>query len=149
MILISDFYVELKRETVVNVNISQAAQATGLTSKSIRFYESKGVISPTARNNNGYRIYSERNIEELQLVVRAREAGFNLEECKFLLNLAFNSSRKSAEVKAKTREKLTEIEAKITELNLMKTQLENWISECPGDEGNVCPILDDLCGHKK
>ncbi len=86
MILISDFYVELKRETVVNVNISQAAQATGLTSKSIRFYESKGVISPTARNNNGYRIYSERNIEELQLVVRAREAGFNLEECKFLLN---------------------------------------------------------------
>ncbi len=131
------------------MNVSKASEITGLTVKSIRFYETKGVISPTARSNNGYRFYSERNIEELKLVARARTTGFSLGECKSLLSLAFNSSRTSAEVKAKTREKLTEIEAKIAELDSMKTQLESWISECPGDEGNVCPILDDLCGHKK
>ncbi|CCN85102.1 HTH-type transcriptional regulator cueR [Vibrio nigripulchritudo SFn27] len=131
------------------MNISKVAELTGLTAKSIRFYESKEITSPALRSANGYRTYSEKHIEELQLVARARAAGFNLDECKSLLELAFNPSRTSAEVKQKTREKLAEVEAKISELTLMKSQLEAWIEECPGDEGQECPIIDNLCGHKK
>lgn len=131
------------------MNVSKVAKLTGLTPKSIRFYESKGITSQAIRSANGYRTYSEKHIEELQLVARARSAGFSLDECKSLLELAVNPSRTSAEVKAKTRDKLVEIETKIAELNLMKNQLESWISECPGDEGKECPIIDNLCGHKK
>ncbi len=131
------------------MNISQAAKATQLTAKSIRFYEEKGVITPALRSDNGYRVYSNQHIEELQLIARARRAGFNLDECKSLLSLANNPERTSAEVKARAVEKLLVVEQKISELTAIKQQLEVWVSQCPGDDGVECPIMDDLCGHKK
>lgn len=130
------------------MNISQAAKATQLTTKSIRFYEEKGVITPAQRSDNGYRVYSSQHIEELQLIARARRAGFNLDECKSLLSLANDPKRTSAEVKARAVEKLTVVEQKIDELNVIKQQLESWITHCPGDDGAQCPIIDDLCGNK-
>ena len=62
------------------MNISDVAKITGLTSKAIRFYEEKGLVTPPMRSENGYRTYSadvkrrtlekvaeiERHIEELQ-----------------------------------------------------------------------------------
>jgi len=130
------------------MNISQVAKATQLTAKSIRFYESKGLTTAPHRSDNGYRVYSDKHIEELKLIARARRAGFNLDECQSLLSLASDPARTSAEVKAKTMEKLQDIELKLAELNAMKAQLEAWILECPGDDGAECPIMNDLCGHK-
>ncbi|WED21014.1 Cu(I)-responsive transcriptional regulator [Vibrio sp. JC009] len=126
------------------MNISQIATLTNLSAKSIRLYESKGVITPPSRSENGYRQYGEQHIEELKVVARARRAGFSLEECKSLVELANNSNRTSAEVKQKAEHKLAEVEGKIAELMEIKAQLENWIQACPGDQNSACPIMDDL-----
>lgn len=68
------------------MNISQVAKLTRLTAKSIRFYESKGVVAEPLRSENGYRNYGDKQIEQLKIVARARAVGFNLEQCKFLVN---------------------------------------------------------------
>ena len=84
------------------MNIGAVAKLTGLSSKSIRMYEDKGIISSPARSNSGYREYSEKHIQELNLVSRAKNAGFSLQECKEFVQLAHNPNRKSSEVKART-----------------------------------------------
>ncbi|CAE6955270.1 transcriptional regulators [Vibrio sp. B1FIG11] len=54
------------------MNIGAVAKLTGLSSKSIRMYEDKGIISSPARSDSGYREYSEKHIQELNLVSRAK-----------------------------------------------------------------------------
>jgi len=131
------------------MNISQAAKLTGLTAKSIRLYEEKGLIRAPVREDNGYRAYSHIHIEELQLIARAKRVGFSLEECKSLVNLANDPTRKSAAVRAKAQEKLIQVKAKLKELEQIKQQLEHWIDECPGNEESMCPIIDELTGNVK
>ena len=41
------------------MNISDVAKITGLTSKAIRFYEEKGLVTPPMRSENGYRTYTQ------------------------------------------------------------------------------------------
>ena len=126
------------------MNIGAVAKLTGLSSKSIRMYEDKGIISSPARSDSGSREYSEKHIQELNLVSRAKNAGFSLQECKEFVQLAHNPNRKSSEVKARTMDKLHEVEQKIAHLLEIKKQLEGWVSSCPGDAKSRCPIMDEL-----
>lgn len=105
------------------VNISDVAKKTGLTSKAIRFYEEKGVVTPPLRSENGYRSYSVRHLDELTLLRQARQVGFTLDECRELVALFNNPSRHSADVKARTLQKADEIAAHIEELHTMRARL--------------------------
>ena len=69
------------------MNISDVAKITGLTSKAIRFYEEKGLVTPPMRSENGYRTYTQQHLSELTLLRQARQVGFNLEESGELVNL--------------------------------------------------------------
>ena len=133
------------------MNISDVAKKTGLTSKAIRFYEEKGLVTPPLRSENGYRSYTQKHLDELTLLRQARQVGFNLDECGDLVNLFNNPARHSADVKSRTLEKVAEIERHILELQTMRDQLLALAESCPGDEGADCPIIDNLsgCCHRK
>ncbi|VTN42508.1 YbbM seven transmembrane helix protein [Klebsiella pneumoniae] len=96
---------------------------TGLTSKAIRFYEEKGLVTPPLRSENGYRTYSQQHLDELTLLRQARQVGFNLEECRELVALFNDPSRHSADVKKRTLEKVADIENHIRELQNMRAHL--------------------------
>ncbi|MEQ4531672.1 MAG: Cu(I)-responsive transcriptional regulator [Mixta sp.] len=128
------------------MNISDVAKKTGLTSKAIRFYEEKGLVTPPLRSENGYRSYTAHHLEELTLLRQARQVGFNLDECRELLHLFNDPARHSADVKARTLQKVKEIEAHICELNLMRERLLALADSCPGDESADCPIINNLAG---
>ncbi|AUV02224.1 Cu(I)-responsive transcriptional regulator [Phytobacter ursingii] len=128
------------------MNISIVAKKTGLTSKAIRFYEDKGLVTPPLRGENGYRSYTQQHINELTLLRQARQVGFNLEECGELVNLFNDPARHSADVKARTLQKVAEIERHIVELEAMRKQLMSLAESCPGDDSADCPIIDNLSG---
>lgn len=128
------------------MNISEVAKKTGLTSKAIRFYEEKGLVTVPLRSENGYRSYTAKHLEELMLLRQARQVGFNLEECREMVQLFNNPQRHSADVKARTLDKVAEIEAHIQELTLMRERLLALAASCPGDESAECPIINDLAG---
>jgi MerR family copper efflux transcriptional regulator len=128
------------------VNISEVSKRTGLSAKSIRFYEDKGLISQPSRAENGYRTYRKEHIDELMLIMRSRKVGFTLDECKELLSLARNVNRESSDVKSRAQEKLFEIRDKIAELQKMEAQLEQWVKQCPGNSSSSCPIINGLKG---
>lgn len=93
------------------MNISDVAKKTGLTSKAIRFYEEKGLVTPPLRSENGYRSYTQLHLDELTLLRQARQVGFNLEECGELVNLFNDPKRHSADVKKRTTERWPKLNA--------------------------------------
>ncbi|KAA8602194.1 MULTISPECIES: Cu(I)-responsive transcriptional regulator [Vibrio] len=130
------------------MNISEAAKLTNLSTKSIRLYEDKGVISAPLRSDNGYRSYDKKQIKELGIVAKARSAGFSLDECRALVELADNPCRESADVKAKAQSKLNEVNRKIEDLLVIQKTLVEWVEQCPGDSNSHCPIIDSLVEKK-
>lgn len=64
------------------MNIKEAADKLGITSRAIRFYEKKGLLSPAKQASNRYRSFSEQDIWRLQTIVSLREAGMSLSDIK-------------------------------------------------------------------
>lgn len=128
------------------MNISDVAKKTGLTSKAIRFYEEKGLVTPPLRSENGYRSYQPKHIDELTFLRQARQVGFTLEECRELVALFKDPRRHSADVKARTLDKVADIERHIQELQEMRRRLLDLAAACPGDDSADCPIINNLAG---
>ncbi|MER8748066.1 Cu(I)-responsive transcriptional regulator [Mesorhizobium sp. M1050] len=127
------------------MNIGIASEKSGLPSKTIRYYEDIGLLSPV-RTDNGYRDYSVADVHRLRFLQRSRSLGFSVEECRQLLSLYRDKDRESADVKALAEAKLVEIDRKIAELVGLRGLLHRLVEHCQGDERPDCPIIDELAG---
>lgn len=128
--------------------IGAVARKTGVSAKTIRYYEETGLIPPAERAHNGYRVYGERAIHLLRFVKRARDLGFSVEDVGNLLALWADEHRESAEVKKLAQRHLHAIEEKIEQLMGLRSTLQQLIEHCHGDERPDCPILEDIAGHE-
>ena len=81
------------------MNIGAVAERSGVPAKSIRYYESIGLIRPAERRANGYRSYSRNEMQTLAFIEQARRLGFSVDEVRDLLDLWRDRRRKSAAVK--------------------------------------------------
>lgn len=126
------------------LNIGEAAKASGVSAKMIRHYESIGLIGEAKRTDAGYRLYTARNVQELQFIHRGRELGFTLEQIGTLLALWRDKGRASKDVRAMAEQHISELDRKIREMQAMKRTLEQLAHACHGDDRPECPILDDL-----
>jgi len=126
------------------MNIAEAARRSGLGTRTIRYYETIGLVAPPARADNGYRRYDAQAVEELQFLARARAAGFDLRECRQLLRLLRNRARRSRHARELVLEKSRRLENRIAELQAMRALLLDMAGRCRGDEGPECAILEDL-----
>ncbi len=125
-------------------SIGRAAELSGVTPKMIRHYESLELIPKAARTLGDYRVYTAAEVHTLRFIRRARTLGFSMEEIAGLLNLWRNHRRASAEVKRLAMKHVAELDAKIEELQSMRTALADLAEHCHGDQRPDCPILDDL-----
>lgn len=126
------------------MNIGTASQRSGVPSKTIRYYESIGLIRPADRRGNNYRDYSETDVQTLRFISRARSLGFSVKEVSALLALWHDRHRASHDVKALALRHVEEIDRKIAELQGMRRTLVGLADRCHGDERPDCPILEDL-----
>lgn len=124
--------------------IGEAARASGVTAKAIRYYESAGLLPRAPRTSGNYRAYDQRAVETLRFVHRARDLGFSMEGIQTLLSLWNDRSRKSADVKALATTHLAELDAKIAALKSIRNTVSKLAQSCHGDHRPDCPILDDL-----
>jgi MerR family copper efflux transcriptional regulator len=69
------------------MQIGHVAERTGLSLRTIRFYEENGLVMPTARSEGGFRLYSENDVARLEVIKRMKPLGFSLEEMQELLTL--------------------------------------------------------------
>ena len=126
------------------MNIGNAAKRSGVTAKTIRYYESIGLIPKASRADNGYRDYSDNDVETLRFIKRSRNLGFAIEDVSNLLDLWRNKGRASADVKAVATKHIEEVEQRIEELESIRDTLKHLTSCCQGNDRPDCPILDGL-----
>lgn len=126
------------------MTIGQAAERSGVPPKTIRYYESVGLIDPAARRENNYRGYGDKEIEILRFIHRARRLGFSLKEVEKLLALYRDRKRPSREVKRLALQHVDDLDRKVIELKAIKKALLQLIEKCRGDDRPDCPLLDDL-----
>ncbi len=126
------------------MNIGNAARASGVSAKMIRYYESIGLIPKAARSESGYRHYTEADVHTLRFIRRARDLGFSVERIGELLALWHDTSRASADVKQVALAHVEALETKARELMAMSRTLRHLAETCHGDARPHCPILDDL-----
>ncbi|MDE0390474.1 MAG: Cu(I)-responsive transcriptional regulator [Rhodospirillales bacterium] len=129
------------------MKIGDVAEASGLSAKTIRYYEDIGLIRPL-RGENGYRDFARADVHKLRFLSRARSLGFSINDCRLLLSLYEDRSRASADVKALAEAHLRRVDHKIAELEGLRGTLRHLVMQCHGDERPECPILDDLAGPK-
>ncbi|HMN79591.1 MAG TPA: Cu(I)-responsive transcriptional regulator [Burkholderiaceae bacterium] len=126
------------------MNISDAAEASGVSAKMIRYYEQVGLIPPVGRTASGYRAYSDADVHMLRFIRRARDLGFPVAEINELLGLWRDRSRRSADVKRIAQVHIADLQRRIDDLRQMADTLQTLVACCAGDDRPDCPILADL-----
>ena len=126
------------------MNIGQAAAASGVSAKMLRYYESIGLVPHADRSQAGYRTYGEAEVQTLRFIRRARDLGLPVGRIRLLLSLWHDPHRSSADVKRIATGHVAELRARIADLTGMCDALEHLAAACHGDHRPECPILENL-----
>lgn len=120
------------------------AEASNVNIETVRYYEKRGLIPEPPRTETGYRVYSFETVERIRFIKRAQELGFTLNEVKELLKLSdHQKTADSKDVKKVAVQKIHDIQAKIKDLEKIKTALMDLSAACPGSGYTIdqCPMI--------
>jgi MerR family mercuric resistance operon transcriptional regulator len=125
--------------------IGQAAKRAGINLETIRYYEREGVLPKPPRTESGYRMLSDHAIQRLRFVRQAQELGFSLKEIEELLALQVKPGVSCADIRAKAKAKIADVDEKIRNLEAIRNALLEMAATCSG-RGPVsgCSILQLL-----
>ena len=127
-------------------SIGQLADAAGVPTSTIRYYERSGLLKPDFRTGGNYRGYSEGTLERLRFIRSAQATGLSLQDITALLELTFSGEPPCDEVLSLMRKRLGEIRERIKELRHVERVLTKSLDECcKGDGPDIC---DDICRLK-
>ncbi|GAB0112958.1 Cu(I)-responsive transcriptional regulator [Acidisoma sp. C75] len=126
------------------MNIGEAAAASGVSAKMIRYYESVALLAPALRSAAGYRRYAETDIHTLRFLRRARSLGFSVAQMRDLLALWRDDSRSKAEVQKLALSHAADLEAKARAIAEMSQALRHLAHECATSNRPGCPIIEEL-----
>ena len=112
-------------------SISDLAREFGITTRTIRFYEEKGYLSPKREGTR--RIYSSPDRTSLRLILRGKRLGLTLDETADMIKM-YGSPRGNQKQLEKfivrIDEKRTELEQKQRDLEFMLTDLQSVEDKC-------------------
>lgn len=69
------------------MQIGEVAERTALSLRAIRYYEEVGLVVPSARSQGRFRLYTQPDVDRLQVIKRMKPLGFQLEEMRELLTI--------------------------------------------------------------
>lgn len=118
------------------LGIQEAARLLGVTMRTLRFYEDKGLIFPQRAGT--MRIYSRREIGRMQLILRGKRLGFTIREIKEFLDLYEVDPEHLEQV----RNLHTKVAARIKDLHKQKRAIEQTLSELISIEQQAAAWLD-------
>lgn len=128
------------------LTIGKLAQAGGISTDALRYYEREGLIAPGAKTGSGYRLYGEDAVRRVRFIQHAQACGFTLAEIRELLHLRQSDSACCNDVRQRAIDKKLQLAAKIRAMQAMSAALERLIVECADGTQAVeeCPILAAL-----
>lgn len=106
------------------MRIGALASRTGVATKTIRYYESLGVLPEPARESNGYRSYPETTANRLTFIKDAQAAGLTLAEIQWILDLRDHGETTCHHVATMLDERIDDLDRQLEELGRTRDRLE-------------------------
>lgn len=126
------------------LTIGELGKATHTKVETIRYYERIGLLAKPDRTAANYRAYSQRELDRLSFLRRARNLGFSLDQIRALLDLSDRRDQPCATVDAMARTHLVDVERKIADLQALRSELSNLLTQCGKGMIADCLIIEAL-----
>jgi len=127
------------------LKIGEVAARAGVGSMTIRFYESRGVLAPPARGENGYRLYSLETVDVLRFIKQAQGLGLTLDEIKKIVAIRQGGRPPCAHVHALLKQKAEELERKLDDLLRLQKRIRQSLAawgRTARRNAAVCPHIE-------
>ncbi|EGX61010.1 Mercuric resistance operon regulatory proteinMercury resistance operon [Streptomyces zinciresistens K42] len=124
------------------------AKLTGMSTKTIRFYEDTGLVPPPTRTPGGHRDYAPETADRLRFIRRCQAAGMSLQEVRQILTVHDRGESPCGHVSRLLGERLDNVRAQIAELVTLEAHLQSLLSHAEQgqptdhDGASVCWILE-------
>ncbi|MGH9040764.1 MAG: MerR family DNA-binding transcriptional regulator [Acidimicrobiia bacterium] len=126
----------VRRSTSGLLSIGPLAEMTGVSSRTIRYYEELGILPPPQRSPGGTRKYTQEYRFYVEGALALKELGFRLEEIELIGKIALGEAvpaNQRAQVAELVRENMQSLEHKIKVLNRLREVLASDVAEPAGD----------------
>lgn len=128
-------------------SIGRLGQAAGVKVPTIRFYEQIGLLPEPDRTDSDRRVYGQAAVRRLAFIRHARQLGFSIDAIRTLLDLSDHPDRSCEEANALAAGQLAEVEAKIAQLQALRSELRRMADPaCRGTASN-CRVIETLADH--
>ena len=107
------------------MTIGQLAKRSGVSPRTIRYYEQVGLLPQLPRASNGYRIYTDQHLYGLRLFRRAKRLGFSLDELKELVEIQIENPSNETKI---IKRSLEFLESHLESTIRKKKELDEHIS---------------------
>ena len=131
------------------LRIGEVAARVGLNPKTLRFYESLGLLPPPSREANGYRRYPAETVELLSFVKQAQGLGFTLPEIKEIVAIRRRGEVPCVHVRSLLRAKAAELDRKLADLVALRRRIRRSLAEWgtgARTKATVCPHIEAPTG---
>ena len=127
------------------MRIGQLARSVGVDTQTIRFYEREGLLPPPDRQDNGYRIYTERHVERMDFIRRCRILELSLAEIHELQRDQGAPHQPCRVINTLLDDHLAHVRSRITDLQVLEKQLTSLRASCNDDRDiGACGVLEGL-----
>lgn len=132
------------------LTISALAKRSGVPSKTIRYWESLGLLPRAARSHTGYRVFDSESLRYVAFIRKSKAIGLTLAEMREILRLARAGHCPCPDVVRWTAARARSIESQIRELSALLRRLKHirrqWFSEScsSGNCGQACYLVQEL-----
>jgi DNA-binding transcriptional MerR regulator len=126
-------------------SIGELAEAVGVPTSTLRYYERQGILKPTGRTGANYRVYDESSLERLRFIRAAQASGFTLDDIQMLLSLRDGETAPCAEVQDLVEARLDGVEERLRDLRGVRAVLRDSLRLCKEREASgECHVLETL-----
>src|SRR5262245_25325713 len=128
------------------------ANATGVSTDTLRHYERKGLLPQTPRTSAGYRRYSKATVDRVLLIQRALVVGFSLDDLRRVFSIRDRGDAPCRSVRALVGQRLNGLEQRIEELRTLRDELRELLKQwdqklATTPAGQRAHLLDMLGGR--
>jgi MerR family transcriptional regulator, copper efflux regulator len=131
--------------------IGQVTELSGISIRTIRYYESLDLIQASGRTEGGYRQFSVDVLTRLAFIKRAQHLGLSLEEIRDILQVYDHGKPPCAEIEEKLQGKLLQIDNQVEQLLTLRSEIKGLLSGWQGIESQsqetICPIIQNNYRH--
>lgn len=130
------------------MRIGELAERTGVTAKTIRYWEAEGLVPEPERTPSGYRNYDHSAVERIGFIRQAQTAGLVLSQIRQILDVRDDGTPPCEHVAEAVDRRLAEVEARIDELQATRTQLRHLAARAAVQDPLACKGICSIISEK-